>query len=105
MSEGKQNLYDSLKEEQQCVIVAQTARILKLESILEISARTDESGIEELKQRVAELTFALETEEKFYAAASAANELRSAELIARIETFENEAKSAEYKAQLILDVS
>eukprot|EP00972_Heterocapsa_arctica_P031855 4693722-Heterocapsa_arctica.AAC.1 len=105
MSEGQQKLYDSLKEEQQCVIVAQTARILELESILETSARADESGVEELKQRVAELTFGLETEEKLYAASTAANELRTAELMARIETFENEVKSAEYKAQLILEGS
>eukprot|EP00972_Heterocapsa_arctica_P110855 16324822-Heterocapsa_arctica.AAC.1 len=44
ISEGQQKLFDSLREEQQCVIVAQTARIHELESILEQSARADESG-------------------------------------------------------------
>eukprot|EP00972_Heterocapsa_arctica_P013716 2023052-Heterocapsa_arctica.AAC.1 len=41
MSEGKQKLHDSLIDEQQSVITAQTARILELESILEVSARAD----------------------------------------------------------------
>eukprot|EP00972_Heterocapsa_arctica_P092044 13575463-Heterocapsa_arctica.AAC.1 len=93
MSEGRQKLFDSLREEQQCVIVAQTARVLELESVLENSARIDESGVEKLTQRIAELKFGLENEEKYYTASSAAGELRIAELTARIETFEHEAKS------------
>eukprot|EP00972_Heterocapsa_arctica_P076351 11263078-Heterocapsa_arctica.AAC.1 len=71
MSKGKQKLHGSLIDEQQSVITAQTARILELESILEVSARADESGIEELKQRVAELTFGFEAGEKSSVAASA----------------------------------
>eukprot|EP00972_Heterocapsa_arctica_P115537 16448279-Heterocapsa_arctica.AAC.1 len=58
------------------------ARILELESILENSARTDESGIEELKQRIAASTFSLEAGEKSSAAASAAYELHIARLLA-----------------------
>eukprot|EP00972_Heterocapsa_arctica_P055770 8226303-Heterocapsa_arctica.AAC.1 len=93
MSEGKHKLHASLIDEQQSVITAQTAWTLELESMLEVSAHADESGVEELKQHVAELTFGLETGGKYYVAASAANELRAAEFMARIETFENEAKS------------
>eukprot|EP00972_Heterocapsa_arctica_P019254 2841384-Heterocapsa_arctica.AAC.1 len=55
MSEGKQKLHDYLIDVQQYAITTQTARILELESIIEVPARADESGIEELKQRVAEL--------------------------------------------------
>eukprot|EP00972_Heterocapsa_arctica_P105091 15484631-Heterocapsa_arctica.AAC.1 len=85
MSEAKQKEHDASMELQFSATVTAGARILELESILEVSARADESGIEELKQRVAELTFGLEAREKSSAAAPAAYELQIARLLARIE--------------------
>eukprot|EP00972_Heterocapsa_arctica_P060205 8879714-Heterocapsa_arctica.AAC.1 len=105
MSEAKQKEHDTSMESQLSATVTAGARILELESILETSARADDSGIEELKQRIAASTFGLEAREKSSAAASAACELQIARLLARIDTFENEAKSAEYKAQFILEAS
>eukprot|EP00972_Heterocapsa_arctica_P024561 3622587-Heterocapsa_arctica.AAC.1 len=76
--EEQRKVYAASSDEQSTVIASLSARVVELESILEKTANADETGIEILKQQIAEMEHGLETD----AGASAARELRIAELLA-----------------------
>eukprot|EP00972_Heterocapsa_arctica_P080453 11855851-Heterocapsa_arctica.AAC.1 len=98
-------MHDSASAEQQRLILVANSRVTKLEAILAAAAAADETGNEELKQFNAELLFRLKAYDESSVVAKTAYELRIAEFLASAETFENEAKTAKFKAQLLLEAS
>eukprot|EP00972_Heterocapsa_arctica_P019261 2842654-Heterocapsa_arctica.AAC.1 len=91
--------------EQQRIINVQLLRIVEQDSVLAAASTADETGNVELKQHHAMLLLRLTALEESSADVNTEYEQRIVDFLASEEVYQNDAKNAEFKAQVLLEDS